>query len=350
VANAHFPLALAALCVWMSLLIRPPASPGYASALGAGLGVTLALVAPYALIPAAVTGAVALAARRADPELKSGEGPGMLALWLGLLAVLLVWVAYYLSVVSSDPILGAWNAQNQTPSPQPLAYVFAFLPLLIAAGFLAFPTAPPIPARTGRVLLVWILATAAVLYAPFSVQRRFVLGVFVPIGLLAVQGVAGLRIPAYFRNLLFAALLATTAPSHVLVLAAGLESVRSGRSGQVIPDEALAAYRWLAENAPEESLVLAGALAGNQIPAFASVRVIYGHPYETPYAPQALETVRRAFSGDLSPRDAARDWEGPVFVYYGEEERGLGSPAWLDDLELVYSQGGTQIFRDPASP
>ena len=45
----------------------------------------------------------------------------------------------------------------------------------------------------GRLMLVWIVVQVALLYAPFPLQRRLALGLYFPLVVLAVEGLAELR-------------------------------------------------------------------------------------------------------------------------------------------------------------
>jgi hypothetical protein len=143
--------------------------------------------------------------------------------------------------------------------------------------------------------------------------------------------------------------LVLTVPTNLLVIAAGMWGARQGDPSLVIwPDEA-AGFEWLEANAPDHSLVLAGPENGNRLPAFADVRVLYGHPFETPHAEAELQTVVTLYAWSDSPEagiDLLQD-RGVNMVFFGPRERELGEPAWIGDLTLVYSQGEVAIYQVP---
>lgn len=97
-----------------------------------------------------------------------------------------------------------------------------------------------------------------------------------------------------------------------------------------------------------DDLVLAAPLTGNRLPAFAQVRVLYGHPFETPNAENMRSLVVDLFTGgtqSLEPADLAEF--NIDYIFYGPHERALGEPAWLDGLEVDFESRGVTIFQIP---
>ena len=107
------------------------------------------------------------------------------------------------------------------------------------------------------------------------------------------------------------------------------------------------ALAWLAGNAEPGSLVLAGETAGNRLPAFANVRVVYGHPFETPDAAGELEQVEWLFAAttDLATALPVLEMRGVDFVYFGSEERALGPATWPDKLPALCTCGQVTIAK-----
>jgi hypothetical protein len=345
-ASAHFPVAVAGMAWWTATILRPPRGLPASVGLSAALSLGLVLLAPYALV-ILVAGTLLwlvwdrLAPARDDPTMPRT------AIWAVSLAILAAWGVYYLTTVSGDPGWASWHGQNQTPSPSPSAYLVAFLPLLIPAAAGLTSSAG---LRTLRPLVAWVVVVAAALYAPVSLQRRFLLGVFVPLGILAWLGLGRWFSSLRARNLALVALLVMTFPSHLLVVAAGISGVGREQPGLTISDSNLAGYGWLAQNAPRGALVLAGPNTGNQIPAFASVRVLYGHPFESPGAEAAARHLQDIYAGRAGLPSVDGAGSTDLLVFYGREERSLGSPPWLDDLATVFEQGDTRILLQPSQP
>jgi hypothetical protein len=109
------------------------------------------------------------------------------------------------------------------------------------------------------------------------------------------------------------------------------------------------AMQWLGEHSRADSVVLAGPETGNALPAFASVRVLYGHPFETPDAESMRQLVVGLFQGDIDFGPGVDLIKGRTIdiVFYGPEERRLGSPPWLAELPPLYVNDSVTIFQVP---
>jgi hypothetical protein len=133
----------------------------------------------------------------------------------------------------------------------------------------------------------------------------------------------------------------------LVVIGAGLFGVQRGDHLLVLTTGEVEAYHWIDGNLPEGSLVLVAPESGNRLPAYADVRVLYGHPFETPGADQALELVESLYKWEGSADQALRILEahGVDFVLHGPLERVLGSPAWLGQLPILFQSDGISIYK-----
>ena len=136
-------------------------------------------------------------------------------------------------------------------------------------------------------------------------------------------------------------------PSNLLVVSAGLIGVIQGEPAVVHYADELTAYQWMAEKLPQGSLILAAPATGNRIPAFAPLRVLYGHPFETPDADAQKLKVEELFKtgGAASSGMQTLLEEGVEYVFYGPREQEIGDPAWLADLELIGDFGEVRLYK-----
>jgi hypothetical protein len=191
------------------------------------------------------------------------------------------------------------------------------------------------------------------MYLPFNFQRRFSSGVFIPIALLAVLAVQHLSHTGRRGRWMPITLLALSLPTNLFLLYAGLAAARAQEPAIYNSRDELAAYAWLDENAATDAIVLAGPRTGNRLPAYADVRVLYGHPSETVHPDVQLAVLEDFFNMDLSTdtdRSAAAEFleEFQVgYVYWGPDERALGSEGLqlMRGLELAFQQGGYAVYR-----
>jgi hypothetical protein len=342
-ASAHFPLSMALL--WFGGLCIFPGLRGRSRLLiSFACGAALSLIQPFAAGTLIVVSSGWIAIEAWSGKGRRGEGVGdslgaLAAFGIGAAPVL----AYDGFVVLTHPALREWNRQNLTPTPGVWETVLAFLPLLALAA-LAMAKRESWSSSRVRFLAAWGLVNLALLYAPLGLQRRFVLGASLP---LAALGALGVETLAPGRRWLATAALLLTLPSHLVVVGAGLTAALTQDPALVMTRDEAAGYQWLADHAPAGALVLAGERDGNHIPAFADARVVYGHPFETPYADQEKAWVRAVFgwTGDASGLVTALRARGVDFVFVGAEERALGRLDWLSSLDLEYQSGEVAIYR-----
>ena len=346
--NPHFPLSTALLACVGILLLAPRRRTAVHGLIAFALGSALALVQPFAVLTPLAFGAVWLvweglrmstnswrvALQELRPQIQR-------LVFFGLGAA--PWLLYDLYVVRVHPALAAWNMQNQTPSPP----VWSFLLGTGVVGGLAIYAglqAETRSTRTGRFLITWAVVNFALLYAPFNLQRRLALGMFLPLSALAAFGLGTIVRTRPRGKLLAIALVLLALPSNLFVIAAGLAQVASGDPALLFAQGERDAYAWIDENLAEDTLLLAGPRTGNRLPAFADVRVLYGHPFETPNAAEQRRRVEMLFrSGTLADLRSSE----VNHVVYGPREKELGQPDWLGRLELKFEAGEFDVLRVP---
>ena len=345
-ANAHFSYAVACLLIAGVGVLGGQAGKLLWALASLAAGVVLTLVLPFVLLPAVAVlligiVAIGLVERRAG---EASSVPRRLASLGAFLAGSAPWAIYDLWLLWTRPDLAAWNAQNQTPSPEPGAYLLGYAPLLLLAAIAVVANREH--RRVVWLLLAWVLVQSALLYSPLALQRRLSLGLFVALAALAALGLASIRRTALRRCLTILAL-ASAIPSNLIVVAAGLSGVARAEPLMVQSADEACALAWLAGNAEPGSLVLAGETAGNRLPAFANVRVVYGHPFETPDAARELEQVEWLFAAttDLAEALPVLEMRGVDLVYFGSEERALGPATWPDRLPAPCTCGQVTIAK-----
>lgn len=329
VVNPHFPLAMALLLlVFLGVLASPVERFGgvrRAALLGVA-SFALVSVQPFVFITlGAVLGSYLawrwLCERRLPwPEVARAA--------LALAAATPV-VLYDYWLLNTDPLMRAWTAQNLTPSPPPWDYLLGYGLILALATLGAIRGLRQGDART-HFLIIWVVVTALLLYAPFALQRRLSLGLHVPLAILAGRGLSGVILPRLRCRRRWVAVLvgATTLTNAVLLLTLFAGAARRDAQVYLGRDE-WAALGWLREHVPAEAVVLAGPESGLFIPAQAGQRVVYGHPFETVNAAARRAQVEAYFAGrlDAAAQVALLRQEGVGWVWLGPRERTLGMPS-----------------------
>ena len=159
------------------------------------------------------------------------------ALWLILpLGLHALVILYHFSAINADPIWSDFSAQNKTLSPPPLFYLLGYLPLLLPAllGLRHLWQAE----RHWRLLLLWLLLAALLLYFPLPTQRRYLLGLQTPLALLAAFGWTRVVLPrlrAGYRQVLSAIYVLLASVSLIGVLLASIAVVQNPAESACMP-------------------------------------------------------------------------------------------------------------------
>lgn len=350
--NAHFSLAATAFLVAILAVKRYDIPANWRVLLGATAGLILAITLPFvlaSLLPMLIVWLAwevfrILVGERRHFSLLHGS----LLAGGGVLLGALPWLGYYYWLTKEHPAIAAWTSQNLTPSPPPVEYLLGYgFPLVFA---LSGAVLSSLHKRSdGRLLITWVAVTAFVLYAPFGLQRRANLGLFFALAAMSTYGIHSLASRRLRAKAILVIMILLSLPSHLIVVASGLTGVARGEPILVVSTDDMGAFEWLSKNAGREALVLASPINGNRIPAFASVKVIYGHPMETPHAEERAAWVESLYTWGGAEEDALQiiGQEGVDYVLLGELERDIGDPEWVQELEIVHRSGDTIIYQVP---
>jgi hypothetical protein len=306
ITSAHFPLVTALLLLLVMRIAMPSSKPGAVSLLvTAVIGTLLGALQPFAILPMGLALAAWIFCRRAaDGRFPEGSFAGLIAAGAGMLP----WVVYDFWITRTLPKFASWFALNQTPTPPVWDVALSLgLPGLIAAiTFVRWLRSPggvrknfrSIPPET-LLLGLWLAINLVLLYAPFSLQRRLMLGMWIPLAALAAPKIeAWVFRPAasIARGLIVAGPLVLT---NLIFLAVIFSAGLGHNPALFLTRDEAAAVDWLNANA-RGSVVLASPELSLWLPGMAGVRVVYGHPMETPDANEAKAAVEDYFSGKAS--------------------------------------------------
>lgn len=348
--SAHFPLA-SGLILLLAIRIALPASKPTVLSTAASfiLGSVLTAIQPFGFLPIGAALVVwMLGSRILQGRFPEGSILHIAAAGSGMLP----WAVYDFWITRTLPGFGIWLSQNQTPTPPVWDVALATgLPGLIAAAAFVRWLAIRAPFRRKMeavpvgVLLpaLWLAINLLLLYAPFPLQRRLMLGMWIPLAALAAPKLEGwlFRPALKIRYALYAAIPLVAAN---LVFLAALRINALSRNPLIFlnPDTA-AAVDWLDANA-RGSVVLASPENSAWLPGMAGVRVVYGHGMETPDAERALADVEAFFgSSDADVRaliltDHQVDW-----VLCSTDQPGCASSG-DGTLREIFTSGSVRIL------
>lgn len=350
-ANPHFPLAIGCLAMLAGIFLEV-LRPGFNEAPRAENGglaimvysIILAIIQPPALI--GLGGGLVLIIvlntyfTRSIPwhEIRWGA-----MLWLPVFPI----AVYYFLIFRTNNIMGKFNEQNVTPSPN-------LLLVLIGYGLITIIAIPGIIRAVRRFerdgdqfMLLWLVVNFLALYTPFALQRRFFIGLIIPLAFFAVRAIEDYwseKInPRWHRAAVITAFVLML-PSNALVLGIPLVGAVADRErgadlGLVTHQNYIQVYDWLAEVGQEGEVVLASPRVSLWIPARTSLRVVYGHPFETVPAKRRERQVKDFFSGRdcVTLLDAEARNFSIAYVIWGPDEQEIALDAQTKDPNRAFA-------------
>jgi len=350
-SNPHFTLSLA-LVLWLILPSKHRPSPVKAIAVLLA-SFFLSVISPFGVILVLIIqGGVLLFQftlddMRARFTLKRDE-----ILLVGLTLIggspLLV---YDYWIAQTDPVIADWNAQNLTPSPALWDLIISLSPAFILAvigGWLLIKKQ-----SMGKVsqplfvFLVWTIMGLGLVYFPFDLQRRFMMGLYIPFAALAAKTLDYIFTTAKAYKFGVTLLFVLAVPTNLVVLMASIYGINNRLPEIFLTQNEREAINWIVANSDDDALILSSPEMGAYIPAFTGRRVIYGHPFETINADEEGAAVLRFFRADFQPDQVSaflRDRQ-INFIFYGPREQGLGESPLVLDFATVFSSGNVIIYQ-----
>jgi hypothetical protein len=337
-ANPHFPLGLGL----MILLLFPGNQIHWKHILlNMILAVILAITLPFGILIVIVVwfiqACIKLVVDKNHQEFQSLILYGLsIAIASGPILVYDFWVARV------HPILRGWDAQNLTPSPSFVLVIIGLLPVLVFS-LVHFKARIIIEEATSRTMLVWLIASLLLLYAPIGLQRRMMTGIFIPAVWLGFYGIAQLRSERVRMNtgLLVMAL---SIPTTLIVLTAGIIGSKQQATEIFLWRDEIAAFTWIEENSVDNALVLTGSDTGLYIPAYTGRRVFYGHPFESVDAENQKNWVndqmQKFAEGDILLLPKEID-----LVFWGPRETNRFGSVTTDSMSVVFQNETVTIYQ-----
>ncbi len=260
-------------------------------------------------------------------------------------------IAYDYYVFTTNPAMRAWSEQNVTLSPPPWEYAITYgfvLALAVGGAVLAIKRR----SKADLFLLAWVIVNGFLLYVPFSLQRRLVTGLHVPLCVLAAMALSRYVLPRFSqarRTLILGAIIVLTMPSNLFVLMASMAGAAQHDPRLYLYRDEIEAMIWLEENTQPTDTVLASPEMGLFIPAWAGNRVLYGHPFETIEAEKKKALAETFYQAQTEESVRRRIIEGHhiTYVFYGSREKQLsgGRLETAPFLSEAYTNPGVTIYQ-----
>lgn len=266
------------------------------------------------------------------------------AVFVGLLSAPVVF--YTIWIMSVDPLLKQWNAQNILPSPHPVHYLLGYGLWLVPAA-LGWRVLWRRKRALAGYLAGWLIVVPFLIYAPLTTQRRLIEGAQLPLVVLLVLGLT----VAWRRWRRFAVPLVTSLSllTTFLIWAGGINAARTLVEPAFVPADQRAVFSWLSEKAESGQVALAAFETGNFVPAYTPLRAYIGHGPESLFLAEKQPRVAAFYQSATS--DAQRQQliaDGQIgWVFFGPHERALGDfdPAAASYLSWRFASGVYSVYR-----
>jgi hypothetical protein len=368
-ANGLFCVSLALMLGVVCLLLAAERHGQARYAVGAGaLGFLLANIHGYDVVTLAVVWVAYLIAALAVARRLPSRAMGM-ALLAGVVA--LPSVLYQGYVFLYEPVFQK-RVAVPTTSPAFWKYLLGYGLLLPLAVVGARASLRP-PSGPALLLAVWSVVGFAVPYLPVSFQRKMVMGLHLPLALLAAFGavwlvdrhLGGARKHGRVQQGVLVALLILLSLTSPRWIArdwnkAAVNQASTGLHPVFWPDTEIAAIAWLRQGVGRRGVVLSSTITGSMIPAIAGRAVYVGHWGETPDFTARFNEAWRFFRLDWPTelRLAFLRERGITHVYVGQWERNIrlapdprtpGAPA-PPPLDLSREPYLTRVYPAPGQP
>lgn len=345
--NVHFPLSIACLALLASIFItefRPGAVGDPAinnGGLIAGLlSFALSLLFPQALVPfGAAISLYVLVYWYQKRKFTARELRWIMVVVLPAIPM----AAYYVAIVSYNPVVAEWNRQNVTVAPSPMNFVLGLgVPLLIALPGI-YRAIRRFEADGDRLMLLWFLAMIVLAYLPTNIQRRFFAGMMIPLAYFATRALEDFwfhYVNRRWRIRLLVLVVPVMTFTNLLLLVLNLNVT----VGPFLQHDYAVAFQWLKDHSSADDVILASEPVSVWVPSWVGTRVVYGHPFETLDAAVKEQQVIDWYDGQTSDCTNLISDYHVRYIIVGPEEEKLGASACLTGLTQVLQAGSVSVY------
>jgi hypothetical protein len=279
-------------------------------------------------------------------------------------------VLYSARTFAMDPFWSAaYGAQNVMLSPPPweLPLDYGVVLLLAPAGIVALIRGSPPLAPAHTLLLIWIATTLLFMYAPVPYQRRFAVGLFAALAVLAAlgwplvqQGALSLanrwntgarqRRHAVRRLTVYPLIIfGFTSTAFVFLGITASAMANSPVPIYFVDRDSHQLGKWLAARTGPDDVVAAAYETGNVLSGMLPGRVVVGNVGITPQGLEKHRKLEAMFRGELSA-DETRSFlhaNRVTYLVVGGEERKLGpnDPGAQLEMAIALRVGNAIAYR-----
>jgi len=312
------------------------------------LGVLLALTHPYDVFSVYAVLFVFLIAKKAP--LKE------YLLFILFASISITGLIYQALLFTHDPVFKEWS-KTITATPNPLSFIIGYGFAGVFALLYLFDKKWS-KDKSNLFLLIWIVTILAVSYFPVKFQRRMILGLHIPIALLAVKYFFECFIPALKKlrlfktlkpDILFVILVIFTIPTNIRYIYDCYSDMKINVYNYNIFKDDAEAFRWMDANTDKKDAFIASRIIGMYIPAWSGNKVYAGHYDQTVNYTSKIQDIKVFFEGKTNAKaiEAFLKSNRISYIYSGTFEKIIGIPDFekMSFLKKVYTNKTVDIYR-----
>ncbi len=268
-------------------------------------------------------------------------------------------VIYNLLILIFDPVL-AIHSQVPMWSPPPVNYIAGF-GIIFFLGLWGLKIIMKNREKKYYFLVLWLILGFLLLYFPVPFQRRLILGLEVPLVIIASRGLFNfsykekIPIPLSRRIFSYALILLVISFSSLTSLKVYkniYQEIKRGDYPFYLEKEIIEGTAWLETNTNSEDIVIASYEIGNFIPRLSGNKVYAGHWAQTLFLEQKLTQLNWFLNenSSLEKKDKFLEENGIKYIFYTPEtekseflEKAIVRQYW----PLVYENSQVKIFKIP---
>ena len=341
--NPHFPLSLALILKGILLFDRQ-----YSKVLWLQLiviGFVLANLLPFGFV---ILGLLLFVKFLLDSKTDTKNKLFNLAFYLTAGFPIII---YQFILTRANTLLAEWNLQNQTPAPEILNLILSLSPSVILALICCLRILKKKENKEELFLVIWLVLAIILTYLPFNLQRRFLLGIYIPTSLLAM-----IYLRKVFNNrtikLSASMLIFSSLISNTIVITMGIVGILSHQPLLFQSKSEFEGLKWIEVNSPNDAVVLTNSRLGMFLPAYTGRRVIYGHPFESIRSEENKTRIEQFFSCQMeeaTAEDMIRSYKVTYVFWSDYQNKGACLPEFVKKLEpalsLEYQSGSIKIYE-----
>jgi hypothetical protein len=198
-----------------------------------------------------------------------------------------------------------------------------------------------------NLLVAWFVCGLILCYIPVPLQRRFLLGLFIPTTMLAIYFLDQSQSPINNRRKgILTALIILSYPGTLLQLVLSGFGILSRNENYYISNCDKQLLTIANERNITHEVVLSSPEMGLYIPGMTGAAVIYGHPFETPHASFMKQEVMNFWesTNKVFQREFLQA-HNVNFVYYGNRESEISSGVLPTNLEPIFQCNDSILYQ-----